>query len=77
LTFAVDIGDELGPRRSPSSEKPPVSRRFPKADARIRTADPFITSEVLYQLSYVGEAARKYSPAMRAFSAALNPGDTR
>jgi hypothetical protein len=27
-----------------------------KADARIRTADPFITSEVLYQLSYVGAA---------------------
>ena len=27
-----------------------------KADARIRTADPFITSEVLYQLSYVGVA---------------------
>ncbi len=26
------------------------------ADARIRTADPFITSEVLYQLSYVGPA---------------------
>jgi hypothetical protein len=25
-----------------------------EADARIRTADPFITSEVLYQLSYVG-----------------------
>jgi hypothetical protein len=25
-----------------------------KADERIRTADPFITSEVLYQLSYVG-----------------------
>ena len=24
-------------------------------DARIRTADPFSTSEVLYQLSYVGE----------------------
>jgi hypothetical protein len=29
----------------------------PEADARIRTADPFITSEVLYQLSYVGEVA--------------------
>jgi hypothetical protein len=29
-----------------------------KADERTRTADPFITSEVLYQLSYVGEAAR-------------------
>jgi hypothetical protein len=25
-----------------------------KADAQIRTGDPFITSEVLYQLSYVG-----------------------
>ncbi len=27
-----------------------------EADERTRTADPFITSEVLYQLSYVGEA---------------------
>jgi hypothetical protein len=27
-----------------------------KADARTRTGDPFITSEVLYQLSYVGGA---------------------
>jgi hypothetical protein len=27
---------------------------FQKADARTRTGDPFITSEVLYQLSYVG-----------------------
>jgi hypothetical protein len=27
---------------------------FERADARIRTGDPFITSEVLYQLSYVG-----------------------
>ena len=27
-----------------------------EADARTRTADPFITSEVLYQLSYVGAA---------------------
>ena len=26
-----------------------------QADARTRTGDPFITSEVLYQLSYVGE----------------------
>ena len=30
-----------------------------KADARIRTADPFITSEVLYQLSYVGATVKK------------------
>jgi hypothetical protein len=26
-----------------------------EADARTRTGDPFITSEVLYQLSYVGK----------------------
>jgi hypothetical protein len=31
------------------------SLEIERADARIRTADPFITSEVLYQLSYVGE----------------------
>ena len=29
-----------------------------EADAGIRTPDPFITSEVLYQLSYVGGFAR-------------------
>ena len=33
-----------------------VSRLQSQADARTRTGDPFITSEVLYQLSYVGEA---------------------
>jgi hypothetical protein len=31
---------------------------FKRADERIRTADPFITSEVLYQLSYVGAVCR-------------------
>jgi hypothetical protein len=29
-----------------------------RADAQIRTGDPFITSEVLYQLSYVGDGVR-------------------
>jgi hypothetical protein len=29
-----------------------------RADERIRTADPFITSEVLYQLSYVGAGSK-------------------
>jgi hypothetical protein len=33
-----------------------VPAKSPKADARTRTGDPFITSEVLYQLSYVGGA---------------------
>jgi hypothetical protein len=32
----------------------PLSRDSFEADARTRTGDPFITSEVLYQLSYVG-----------------------
>ena len=31
-------------------------RQLAQADARTRTGDPFITSEVLYQLSYVGGA---------------------
>ena len=48
------------------SNEPPVTlnhrRDSCKAAARIRTADPFITSEVLCQLSY-GGAARKDSPA--------------
>jgi len=33
-----------------------------EADARIRTADPFITSEVLYQLSYVGSDQEDSAP---------------
>jgi hypothetical protein len=41
---------------APDNRKAPVSRDFVRADARTRTGDPFITSEVLYQLSYVGEA---------------------
>ena len=33
-----------------------AKQAFPiRADARTRTGDPFITSEVLYQLSYVGD----------------------
>jgi hypothetical protein len=31
-----------------------MAARSAKADARTRTGVPFITSEVLYQLSYVG-----------------------
>ena len=42
----------------------PLCRPFFQADARTRTGDPFITSEVLYQLSYVGAGA----------SLARNPG---
>jgi hypothetical protein len=30
------------------------ARHIPRADGGTRTPDPFITSEVLYQLSYVG-----------------------
>jgi hypothetical protein len=35
-----------------------ISRALSRADAQIRTGDPFITSEVLYQLSYVGDGVR-------------------
>ena len=43
-------------RAVPEAERAgPSDRTIPEADARTRTADPFITSEVLYQLSYVGE----------------------
>jgi hypothetical protein len=45
------------------SHEEPAARHGPwndlqigRADARTRTGDPFITSEVLYQLSYVGKA---------------------
>jgi hypothetical protein len=37
-----------------AEQKSAVSSGFLRADARTRTGDPFITSEVLYQLSYVG-----------------------
>jgi hypothetical protein len=50
-------GDHGRPRRTPGQrlvEKRGRSPETPKADAGTRTPDPFITSEVLYQLSYVG-----------------------
>ena len=45
-----------------SVEKALICRPSSRADARTRTGDPFITSEVLYQLSYVGVC-----PANRLF----------
>jgi len=45
----------VGPEAGASGEAgDPASEE--RADARTRTEDPFITSEVLYQLSYVGGA---------------------
>jgi hypothetical protein len=35
-----------------------IARSKREADGETRTPDPFITSEVLYQLSYVGGAAQ-------------------
>ena len=43
-------------RASGGREGMPGFRMNTQADARTRTGDPFITSEVLYQLSYVGGA---------------------
>ena len=50
------------PRVDPSTEKRPSeesrfekkSLQIPRADGETRTPDPIITSDVLYQLSYVG-----------------------
>ena len=44
-------GAERANRAARSTKKP---LQIEEADARTRTGDPFITSEVLYQLSYVG-----------------------
>ncbi len=46
-------GRPAGPARE-HADAEGTPDRCDEADARIRTADPFITSEVLYQLSYVG-----------------------
>ena len=46
----------VGRARTRAVDYRPVFRASLEADARTRTGDPFITSEVLYQLSYVGEA---------------------
>jgi hypothetical protein len=56
-------GPRPGPQSAPSNEKrdlpePGRSRCRRRADTRTRTGDPFITSEVLYQLSYVGAGAK-------------------
>jgi hypothetical protein len=52
------VGSRLSPDTRPDMRKARNGRPFVRADERIRTADPFITSEVLYQLSYVGAAAK-------------------
>lgn len=53
-----------------NKESPASTGLSHRADARIRTGDPFITSEVLYQLSYVGAATivarRKRRPPVAA-----------
>jgi integrase len=51
-------GEQRGNREARSSKK---SLHIERADARTRTGDPFITSEVLYQLSYVGGVLVKSS----------------
>jgi hypothetical protein len=62
---AADLGRRVPGNRDgvarAAADNPALSRK--KADARIRTADPFITSEVLYQLSYVGVGS--HSSAVR------------
>ena len=49
-----DVREDYAERESGEEGDIHRCRSGSEADARIRTADPFITSEVLYQLSYVG-----------------------
>jgi len=46
-SHAGDDGGDTTPRL-------PAHAEIPRADGGTRTPDPFITSEVLYRLSYVG-----------------------
>jgi hypothetical protein len=52
VTRDQDVGYQGGLTR-PLTPREPTGRII-RADAGTRTPDPFITSEVLYQLSYVG-----------------------
>ncbi len=56
--------------RGQTRRYPCIQARFPQADAGTRTPDPFITSEVLYQLSYVGAAMDASDVGRYRFSAA-------
>ena len=59
----VNESGESGPGPNPAQEQIPGQLNFEdlalggRADGGTRTPDPFITSEVLYQLSYVGAAS--------------------
>ncbi len=62
LPFYSSGADRKG-RKGLKQEKGAPERAFLfKADGGTRTPDPFITSEVLYQLSYVGRRRAKGAP---------------
>jgi integrase len=78
--YADGQGDEVRAAAEPASTL--------EADARTRTGDPFITSEVLYQLSYVGSRptvagreskprSRRATKARRRSRRSCNPPRTR
>jgi hypothetical protein len=61
-------------RRRRPHHNPAKTQHFREADERIRTADPFITSEVLYQLSYVGRGGNpSRSPSAQGAVTAHEP----
>lgn len=53
-----DVREEYAAADAAEEDEASVAASILEADAEIRTPDPFITSEVLYQLSYVGEASQ-------------------
>ena len=54
-----------------------LARHFSRADAGTRTPDPFITSEVLYQLSYVGADADASAGQLRSPAPAVTSSSER
>ena len=54
LQYGFHCPADRGDTGLPSDRNHANTRHFVGADAGTRTPDPFITSEVLYQLSYVG-----------------------
>ena len=55
LTPALTPSRQAGEEIILATAKRRTSGRFLRADGGTRTPDPIITSDVLYQLSYVGE----------------------
>jgi hypothetical protein len=72
-----DVRGEYAEREGEEDAEDGDSASTLEADARTRTGDPFITSEVLYQLSYVGARPRSLAAPDPGFEPGLGITFTR